>query len=156
MILFRISLLFVVLILISLISAITPYSECTEGRITAYSEYTTGGSCGFGIPKIYGAAPNEAFYNNGEKCGVCYELIGPNGLLFFMVDSYCPVKGNEASCSGDMMHFDLHKNGFQTIVDEGIGKTNVTFRMVSCDHKRNMVIKTKKECSEYFFSFVVL
>ncbi|OUM58517.1 hypothetical protein PIROE2DRAFT_16182 [Piromyces sp. E2] len=139
-----------------LISTLTPYSECTEGRITSYSEYETGGSCGFGIPKIYGAAPNEAFYNLGEKCGICYELIGPNGVLFFMVDSYCPVKGNEHSCSGDMLHFDLHKNGFQTIIDEGIGRTNVTFRMVSCDHKRNMVIKTKKDCSKYFFSFVVL
>ena len=29
-----------------------------------------------------------------------------------MVDSKCPVKGNEASCSGDMFHFDLYKNAF--------------------------------------------
>ncbi|KAL6631911.1 hypothetical protein U3516DRAFT_821546 [Neocallimastix sp. 'constans'] len=142
--------------LFSLISSYTPYSECTQGRITAYDEYEEGGSCGFGIPKMYGAAPNEAFYNLGEKCGICYELVGPNGVLLFMVDSHCPVKGNEHSCSGDMLHFDLHKNGFDTIVDEGIGRLNVTFRMVSCDHESNMILKTKKDVSKYFFSFVIL
>jgi len=138
------------------VSAYTPYSECTTGRITGYDEYTEGGSCGFGIPKMYGAAPNESFYNLGEKCGICYELVAPNGVLLFMVDSYCPVKGNEKSCSGDMLHFDLHRNGFNTVVDEGIGKLNITFRMVSCDHNRNMVLKTKKDTSKYFFSFVIM
>jgi len=140
----------------SLISSYTPYSECTVGRITGYTEYEEGGSCGFGVPKIYGAAPNEAFYNLGDKCGICYELIGPNGVLFFMVDSHCPVKGNEGACSGDMYHFDLHKNGYYTIIDEGIGTTNVTFRMVSCDHKSNMILKTKPDVTKYFFSFVIL
>jgi len=138
------------------VSAYTPYSECTTGRITSYDEYTEGGSCGFGIPKMYGAAPNESFYNLGEKCGICYELVAPNGVLLFMVDSFCPVKGNEKSCSGDMLHFDLHRNGFDTIVDEGIGRLNITFRMVSCDHNRNMVLKTKKDTSKYFFSFVIM
>ncbi|OUM67875.1 hypothetical protein PIROE2DRAFT_4553 [Piromyces sp. E2] len=122
MIPFIIKLIFLLFILnlLSLISALTPYSECSVGRITAYKEYENGGSCGFGIPKIYGAAPNETFYNLGEKCGICYELIGPNGILFFMVDSHCPVKGNESACSGDMLHFDLHKNGFETIMDDGV------------------------------------
>eukprot|EP00833_Pecoramyces_ruminatium_P014713 jgi/Orpsp1_1/1188745/evm.model.d7180000066909.1 len=137
-------------------SSYTPYSECSLGRITGYDEYTEGGSCGFGVPKIYGAAPNEAFYNDGEKCGICYEMVGPNGVLFFMVDSHCPVKGNEKSCSGDMLHFDLHRNGFRTIIDDEIGRTNVTFRMVSCDHKSNMILKTKKEVTKYYFSFVIL
>ena len=122
----------------SLTRSLTPLSECTQGRITYYDEYTDGGSCGFGPPKIYGAAPNQAFYNNGEKCGICYELIGPNGILYFMVDSHCPVVGNEAACSGDMFHFDLHKNGFLTIADRELGKLNVTFRMVACNHEGNI------------------
>ena len=134
----------------------TPLSECTQGRITAYDEYTEGGSCGFGVPKLYGAAPNEKFYNNGEKCGICYELIGPNGVLYFMVDSYCPVKGNEAACSGDMFHFDLHRNGFLTIADKELGKLNVTFRMVACNHKGNIIVKTKAEVSQYYYEFVVM
>ena len=82
-----------ILLNILLTNSLTPLSECIQGRITEYDEYEDGGSCGFGPPKLYGAAPNEKFYNNGEKCGICYELIGPNGVLYFMVDSYCPVEG---------------------------------------------------------------
>ncbi len=138
------------------IYALAPLSECIQGRITAYTGYENGGSCGFGVPKMYGAAPNEKFYNNGEKCGICYELIGPNGVLYFMVDSYCPVKGNEAACSGDMFHFDLHKNAFDTIVHDGtLGKLNITFRMVACNHEGNIILKTKSEVSQYYYSFVV-
>ena len=143
-------------IITSFAKSLTPLSECTLGRITGYDEYETGGSCGFGVPKIYGAAPNEQFYNNGEKCGICYELIGPNGVLYFMVDSHCPVKGNEASCSGDMFHFDLHRNGFYTIADKGLGKLNVTFRMVACNHEGNIIVKTKQTVSQYYFGFVVM
>ena len=148
--------LLLILTNIFLSESLTPLSECTQGRITGYDEYQDGGSCGFGPPKIYGAAPNEAFYNNGEKCGICYELIGPDGVLYFMVDSHCPVKGNEAACSGDMLHFDLHRNGFNTIEKQELGKVNVTFRMVACDHKGNIIVKTKKEVSQYFYEFVVM
>ena len=148
--------LLILLNILALNKSLTPLSECIQGRITGYDEYTEGGSCGFGIPKIYGAAPNEAFYNNGEKCGICYELVAPQGVLYFMVDSRCPVKGNEASCSGDMLHFDLHRNGFNTVVEQGIGKLNVTFRMVACDHKGNIIVKTKPEVTQYFYEFVVM
>lgn len=136
--------------------SLTPLSECTQGRITAYSYYEQGGSCDFGVPKIYGGAPNQKFYNNGDKCGICYELIAPGGVLYFMVDSYCPVKGNEAACSGDMFHIDLSKNGFDSVVkDNKLGKLNITFRMVACDHKGNIILKTKTEVSENYYSFVI-
>ena len=148
--------IFIFLFNLLFIYALTPLSECTQGRITAYTGYENGGSCGFGVPKIYGAAPNEKFYNLGEKCGICYELVGPNGVLYFMVDSYCPVKGNEAACSGDMFHFDLHKNAFDTIVnDNTLGKLNVTFRMVACNHEGNIILKTKSQVNQYYYSFVV-
>ena len=114
--------LLLILTNIFLSESLTPLSECTQGRITGYDEYQDGGSCGFGPPKIYGAAPNEAFYNNGEKCGICYELVGPDGVLYFMVDSYCPVKGFEEVCGGDMLHFDIHKNGYNTIEKENLEK----------------------------------
>ena len=148
--------LIVLLVQILLISSLKPLSECIQGRITHYTGYENGGSCGFGVPKIYGAAPNEKFYNNGEKCGICYELVAPDGVLYFMVDSYCPVSGNEASCSGDMFHFDLHKNAFDSVVkDSSLGKLNITFRMVACNHEGNIILKTKKDAHEYFYSFVI-
>ena len=151
-----VNLLIIILNILKLTYSLTPLSECTLGRITGYDEYKSGGSCGFGPPKIYGAAPNQAFYNNGEKCGICYELVGPNGVLYFMVDSYCPVSGNEASCSGDMFHFDLHRNGFLTIADKELGKLNITFRMVACNHEGNIIVKTKDKVSEYYYEFVVM
>lgn len=73
------------------VNPLTPLSECTLGRITGYDGYEEGGSCGFGVPKMYGAAPNQAFYNNGEQCGICYEAVGPNGVLKFMVDSFAQM-----------------------------------------------------------------
>jgi hypothetical protein len=73
-----------------------------------------------------------------------------------MVDSYCPVEGNEAACGGDMIHFDLHKNAFLTIADSELGKLNVTFRMVACNHTGNIILKTKKKVSEYYYAFVIM
>jgi len=139
---------------IALVASLTPLSECTQGRVTGYDEYTEGGSCGFGVPRMYGAAPNDAFYNLGEQCGICYEMVGPTGVLLFMVDSHCP--GNHGGvCGGDMLHFDLHRNAYKTIFEVSAGTFNVTFRMVSCDHQSHMILKTKKDVNKYFFSFVV-
>ena len=150
--------LFILLLQISILftNSLTPMSECTLGRITGYDGYEEGGSCGFGAPKMYGAAPNQAFYNNGEQCGICYEAVGPNGVLNFMVDSFCPDDGTGWACAGDMLHFDLHRNGFSTIADNDIGILNVTFRMVACNHKGNMIVKTKSYVSQYYFAFVVM
>jgi len=137
------------------VDGFTPYSECTQGRVTAYDEYTEGGSCGFGIPIMYGGAANDAFYNLGEKCGICYEMVGPKGVLFFMVDSHCPPGSNGGVCTGDMLHFDLHRNAYKTIFEVSAGTFNVTFRMVTCDHQSNMVLKAKKDANKYHFSFVI-
>ncbi|OUM62858.1 hypothetical protein PIROE2DRAFT_61607 [Piromyces sp. E2] len=136
---FKEFILYIILIFkfLSGIVSLTPYSECTQGRVTGYDEYTEGGSCGFGVPTMYGAAPNYLFYNLGEKCGICYEMVGPMGVLFFMVDSHCPG-GHGGVCGGDMLHFDLHRNGYKTIFDTSAGTFNVTFRMVSCDHKKSI------------------
>ena len=103
-----------------------------------------------------GGAPNEAFYNNGEKCGIYYELIGPDGVLYFMVDSYCPVKGFEEVCSGDMLHFDIHKNGYNKIEKRKLGKVDVTFCILAWDHKGNIIIKIVEEALEYYYEFGVM
>ena len=150
--------LFISLLILSIlfVNPLTPMSECTLGRITGYDDYESGGSCGFGAPKMYGAAPNQAFYNNGEQCGICYEAVGPNGVLYFMVDSFCPDDGTGWACAGDMLHFDLHRNGFKTIADNDIGILNITFRMVACNHDGNIIVKTKSYVSEYYYAFVVM
>jgi len=145
-----------ILSIILFVKSLTPLSECTKGRITGFNGYENGGSCGFGIPKMYGGSANEDNYNNAEKCGICYEVVGSKGAFVFMVDSYCPKEGNEEICGGDMLHFDLHKNGFNTIVDEGLGIMNMTFRMVACPHKGNIILKTRPIVSEFYFGFFVM
>lgn len=142
--------------IILFVKSLTPLSECTQGRITGFNGYENGGACGFGVPKMYGGSANEANYNKAEKCGICYEVVGSKGAFVFMVDSLCPTKDNEGICGGDMLHFDLHKNGFNTIVDEGLGIMNMTFRMVACPHKGNIVVKTRPIVSEYYFGFFVM
>ena len=133
------------------VNSLTPLSECTTARITSYPDYEKGGSCMFGPPKIYGAAPNTLFYNKGEKCGICYELVTPDDVLYFMVDSNLAdndtVKG---------LHFDLHRNAFNSVIkNPEFGGLNVTIRMVACRHEGNIILKTKKEVNPYYYSFVV-
>ena len=145
-----------ILSIILFVKSLTPLSECTQGRITGFNGYEKGGACGFGVPKMYGGSANEANYNNAEKCGICYEVVGSKGAFVFMVDSYCPKEGNEDLCGGDMLHFDLHKNGFKTIVDDGLGIMNMTFRMVACPHKGNISVRTRAKVSEFYFGFFVM
>ena len=82
--------------------------------------------------------------------------VSNSNVLYFMLDTYCPIKGNEKVCSGDMLHFDLHKNGYDSVVeDKTLGVLNVTFRMVACDHKGNIIVKTAG-VTQYYYSFVVM
>ena len=39
---------------------------------------------------LYGSGANQAFYNSSEKCGVCYEVIGPKGAIRAM-PANCPA-----------------------------------------------------------------
>ena len=132
-----------------LVNSLTPLSQCSAGFATRYYDYQSGGSCMFGPPKLYGAAASMYFYRNASACGVCYEAIGPKGALYFMVDSDNP------GSTGDYFHFDLHDNAAQKF-DPGLGTYNITFRMVACEHKGNMIIKPKVESHEYYYSFTVM
>ena len=85
----------------------------------------------------------------------CNELIRQNGVLYFMANSYCPKKGNEGECNGDMLHFDLHRNGFNIIADKELGSLNATFRMVAWNHEGNIIVKSRPTLTQYYFGFVV-
>ena len=127
-------------------------SQCSNAVATFYDPYDEGGSCGFGVPKMYGAAIDDKLYNKGEKCGICYELVGPKGAVKLMVNNFDPEDpvGNE-----DWPHFDCHKNTFEKIADEKWGILNVTWRMVACGHEGNIQINTFEEAHEFYYSFVV-
>ena len=129
-----------------------PLSQCSNAVATFYEPYDSGASCGFGVPKMYGAALDDKIYNHGEKCGICYELVGPKGAVKIMVDNYDP---DDAMGKEDWPHFDCHKNTFQQIADDSWGILNITWRMVSCGHEGNIMLNTFSGAHDYYYSFVV-
>jgi len=141
---------------------LTPLSVCTKGRISNYSEWESGGSCGFnshtnavGLSYLYPIAPNEDLFNNSVQCGVCYEMVGPYGALRVRVEDSCKKDDKSGLCSGDMYHFNVADNGTSYLMGSG-NLSNITFRMVSCNYTENIKIKTDKNIDYNLFSFVVL
>ena len=49
-----------------------PLSQSSNAVATFYEPYDSGASCGFGVPKIYGAALDDKIYNHGEKWDIFY------------------------------------------------------------------------------------
>lgn len=87
-----------------------PMESCKTGSITYYTSFDAG-SCGYG--NLLGelgpgyttcAALNKDMLAGAEKCGVCYEIVGPLGAMRVMVTDRCP---GGTHCSGPMTHFDL-------------------------------------------------
>lgn len=97
---------------------LTPISSCTKGRITRYTGWENSGSCSLGKhtnaigPKyMYPSSPNQAFFKSHTQCGICYEMVGPLGVLRTRVENFCPAGSADPLCNGDMIHFDLANNG---------------------------------------------
>ena len=141
---------------------LTPLSVCTKGRITSYSEWENGGSCGFnshtnaiGSSYLYPIAPNEDLFNNSAQCGVCYEMVGPYGALKVRVEDSCKKDDESGLCSGNMFHFNVADNGTSFLMGSSY-LSNITFRMVSCNYTENIKIKTNKNLQDDLYSFVVM
>ena len=140
---------------------LTPLSECTKGRISTYTGWEKGGSCGFsshvnaiGATYLYPAASNEDFFNNSAQCGICYEMVGPYGAIRVRVEDSCSKNDELGLCYGDMFHFKVANNGSKYIMDNN-DFSNITFRMVSCDYSGNIKIKADENIDEYRYSFII-
>ena len=88
-----------------------PMEPCNTGSITYYTGFDSG-SCGFktltgetGPGYTTCAALNADMINGAEKCGVCYEIVGPLGAMRVMITDTCPKTSDH--CGGPMTHFDL-------------------------------------------------
>ena len=141
---------------------LTPLSVCTKGRISSYTGWEKGGSCGFnshsnaiGATYLYPAAPNEALYNNSAQCGICYEMVGPYGAIRVRVEDSCSKDDELGLCTGDMLHFNVANNASKYIMGDN-DYSNVTFRMVSCDFSGNIKIRADENIDEYRYSFTIL
>ena len=140
---------------------LTPLSVCTKGRISTYTGWEKGGSCGFsshinaiGATYLYPVAPNENFFNNSAQCGICYEMVGPYGAIRVRVEDFCPKDDELGLCTGDMFHFKVANNGSKYIMGDN-DFLNITFRMVSCDYSGNIKIKADENIDEYRYSFII-
>ena len=158
------SLLIAITTLLSLSSAKTlsvPKGKCTAGYST-YFTYNNNGACGYksltgitGPGYLYGIGANQAFYNKSEKCGICYEVVGPKGAVRAMVVDMCPADSANPLCHGQHIHFDMTKEAFSIIGYEDTGGANITFREVSCDVDGPVKVHVNEGSSEWWMSLLV-
>ena len=153
-------LLFITLIVISYSS---PLSSCNKGYFSYIKDSTiNSNTCNLSpLSDAYPASVNSNFLNTGEKCGICYELVGAFGAVKIRVeDSFTYDNENDNS----FPYFKLGANsslillGLNDINDLNENKKmEISFRMISCDISDNINILTGEDNNEGFiFSCLVL
>ena len=139
-----------------------PLSKCEKVQFGDYDYWMEEGCCMYGeestkIVDGYMFVATLYDYNpsNTSKCGTCYEMVGPSGVMRFRVHNIVMVDKTNPSCSDDLVCFDLADNmtPFISIYDD---RPNVTYRMVACDYPGPLKIKTSKHTQDYYFEFVVM
>ena len=138
-----------------------PKGKCTSGKSTWFT-YGNNGACGYksltgttGPGYLYGIGANQAFYNKSDKCGICYEVIGPKGAIRAMIVDMCPADSANPLCHGQHIHFDLTKEAFSLIGYEETGGADITFREVSCDVEGPVKVHVNDGSSQWWMSLLV-
>ncbi|TMW89442.1 hypothetical protein EJD97_017187 [Solanum chilense] len=129
----------------------------------------SGGACGLedDVGKVpYSAmitAGNQVLFKHGLGCGACYQVLcnqnedcSQNPITVTLTDE-CP-----GTCNDDPIHFDLSGNAFGAMAKFGqadqlrnLGRIDIYYKRVSCDHKQNIMFKVEKGSNPYFLAIAI-
>ena len=145
------------------VSASSPLSFCSEATFSYIPDSSINRkTCNLSpdLSNTYPASVNSAFFNSYEKCGICYEMVGPYGAVKIRVEDIT----NDANTDESIPHFKVGANAAFSLL--GLDDTSdlnqdrkisVSLRMISCDYSENINILTGDENYEgYSFSCLVL
>ena len=145
--LYQIMLIYLSFFLLVNISYSAPLSLCTKATFS-YIKDSSINSKTCNLPSLsntYPAAVNSAFFDSNNKCGVCYEMVGPFGAVKIRVED----STTDANDDVNIPHFKLGANATFSLL--GLTNTNeldesrkisVSLRMISCDYSGNLKILT--------------
>ena len=152
--------LFITLITITYSS---PLSSCNKGYFSYIKDSNiNSNTCNLSpLSDTYPASVNSNFFNTGEKCGICYEMVGTFGAVKIRVEDFFS-DNNENEKSFPYFKFGSNPSlillGLNDINDlKENKKIEISFRMISCDINDNINILTGEDNNEGFiFSCLVL
>ena len=143
-------------------SSCTPLSLCSQGTFSYIDDSSiNSNTCNLasGLSNTYPAAVNSAFFSSSEKCGICYEMVGPSGAIKIRIED----STSDANDDESIPHFKLGKNAAFALL--GVNNTaelnetrkiSVSLRMITCDYGSNITILTGEDNYEgYSFSCIV-
>jgi expansin (peptidoglycan-binding protein) len=152
------------------VTADVPLTGWMPGRSTYYTT-PDNGECGYGtlststFPYRKIGAANTAFFAAASACGACYEIqctSSPylsnachDGSVIIQISDECPAQGNAQWCSGDITHFDLSTNAFNTIANSVAGVIYTNFRQVTCDVSGGLQYVIKDGVNAWWLAILV-
>lgn len=105
----------------------------------------SGGNCTLPVEEddFYHAAMNEIQYDDGNACGACVKIFGPNYSITLKIVDRCPE-----CLPGDI---DLSEQAFAQIANPIDGRVPISWYYVPCPDSKTISIAYHESMNPYFF-----